>query len=226
MAVDGPAGSGKSSICREAGRRLGWGYINTGAIYRALAVLGKQFGIDWNDEIRLAQLGESFMTDLNWDARGDRIFYRGEDISDLLQTSDAGQGASKIAKFALVREKLLPIQRHLAEQTDIGVLVDGRDIGTVVFPQADLKIFMTASLEQRARRRLIQLNRQKINQGNDLPDLEQIKTDIAKRDFQDQNRGFAPLKAADDALIIDTSDISFDESVEKLVSLIKQKGLQ
>ena len=225
VAVDGPAGSGKSSICRDAARRMNWLYVNTGAVYRSLAVVARQLEIDLADEDSMGQLCEDFGRHLRWECESDRMFYKDQDITDLLTSAQAGPDASAVAKMSSVRRLLLSVQREMALAADRGVLVDGRDIGTVVFPDAQLKIFMTASLDKRARRRLDQLAARP-NGHAELPTLDELKTEIARRDFQDQNRGLAPLKAAEDAKVVDTSESSFEQCVDLVVQMIHETELK
>ncbi len=221
VAVDGPAGSGKSSICYKISGQLGWSYINTGALYRAIGVLALAMGIDLDDEQSLAAMIDRISGDLRWDQTERELWYGEQNLTAKLQSEEAGYGASKVAKQNLVREKLLPVQRLLTLASKNGALVDGRDIGTVVFPDADLKIFLTASLEERSRRRMHQLGAEHI----DPEALEDVKKGIARRDERDEHRSVAPLKQADDAVVVDTSHLSIDETVAVLVKLIKEQGL-
>lgn len=217
VAVDGPAGSGKSSICFHVAARLGWTYVNTGALYRAVGLLAARNGLTAPEAI--ADLIEEMAKDLSWDAATRSLSYRGRDLTPELASEEAGQGASRVAKIALVRDRLLPVQRQLTLAANKGALVDGRDIGTVVFPDADLKIFLTASIEARSLRRVHQLGLAEDDA------LGKIKAGIAKRDEQDKNRDLAPLKLADDAVTVDTSDLTLDQTVDAIVALINAKGL-
>ncbi len=218
VAVDGPAGSGKSSICNQVSEIIGWTYINTGAIYRAVGILALAEGIDLDDTKGLEGLVERVSPRLRWDSHKKELWCGDQHLTPLLNSEQTGYAASKIASQGRVREKLLPVQRQLTLSAPIGALVDGRDIGTVVFPDADLKIFLTASLEARSRRRQKQL-------GTDEDELEQIKQGIAKRDQRDEGREAAPLKQASDALLLDTSSLSMDESVAALVEILKSRHL-
>lgn len=222
VAVDGPAGSGKSSVCSKVCQRLGWTYVNTGFLYRAIAHLCQQRFVAFDNNDALVAIIDSFAKGLNWDAETQAVWYEGRDLAPFLYTDQAGKDASLIAKNPLVREKLLPLQRKLALLSPVGAIVDGRDIGTVVFPDADLKIFMTASLEERARRRMHQL---KDGAKASADEIEALKKSIGQRDSQDAARGTAPLKQADDAILLDTSNMGLEGSIDFLVHLIKDKGL-
>lgn len=218
VAVDGPAGSGKSSICAEVAKDLGWSYVNTGMLYRALAYLLLHEGIDTADEAALRRFLEVFLRNFFWDLANKKILWKGKDISPLLSSVEVGNQSSLIAKIPLVRSHLLPLQRELARKAYPGILLDGRDIATVVCPDAHLKVFMTASLAVRAKRRLLQLKRE----GNqkELPTLARLIDDMAKRDAQDSKRSIAPLRKAHDAVELDTSELSFSQAVDGLKALI------
>lgn len=217
VAVDGPAGSGKSSVCSEVAKRIGWTYLNTGAIYRAVGLLVREAGVDMNDEAAVAQKAQEVAAFFEWDNEFNELRYAGEGLGRRLYSPEASQGASAIAKMPLVRDVVLPIQRQLATANTKGAIVDGRDIGTVVFPDAQLKVFLTASLEERARRRLQQL---KTN-----IDLESIKKEIAARDGQDSGRDTAPLKKAVDAELLDTSHLDREATVQRLIQMIIERNL-
>ena len=222
IAIDGPAGSGKSSISAEVAARLGFGYLNTGAIYRAVGLLAVERGIDLSRSDRLAELAAEVTPHLRWRDETRELYFKDRNLTPLLGSEEAGYGASKIATAPTVRTSLLPIQRQLALSASRGALVDGRDIGTVVFPDADLKVFLTASLEARSRRRLRQLGSE-LDQETDR--LDAIRDGIAKRDAQDSGREVAPLRQADDAMMLDTSDLTLDETISALLALIRERGL-
>lgn len=224
VAVDGPAGSGKSSVCARVCQLLGWHYINTGYLYRALGYMARQQGVSFREDT-LPPLIADFSEGVHWEASTQSLWYRDQDLTPFLNTVDAGRDASDIAKIALVRQELLPLQRKLALSASKGAMVDGRDIGTVVFPDADLKIYMTASLEERARRRWTQLKESNKLTGHDDHDFEQIKSAIAARDEQDKGRGNAPLKMADEAIRFDTSQMEVGAAVEAMLSLLKKHHL-
>ena len=221
IAVDGPAGSGKSSICAQVAAALGFTYLNTGLLYRAAAFLATREGVELTDEKALAIVVERVAAGLQWEPSTQKLFYQGEDLAPALVSTVAAAGASLVAKSGIVREKLLPVQRKLALLSPLGAILDGRDIGTVVFPDADLKIYLTASLAERARRRLRQLSGQ--SGSGPQPPLEEMMAEIKRRDEQDSQRAVAPLKKAADAVEIDNSDFSQEETLGVVIDLIKQK---
>ncbi|MBC7660963.1 MAG: (d)CMP kinase [Chitinophagaceae bacterium] len=222
VAVDGPAGSGKSSVCSKACKRLGWTYVNTGFLYRAVAYICGVRQIPLNASEKLGVVIDDFMQSLIWDPETQAVWFQGENISTHLYTDQAGKDASLIATNRLVREKLLPLQRDLARRSPVGSIVDGRDIGTVVFPDADLKVFLTASIDERARRRIRQLK----DGAHVTPEeLDTIRTSIAERDKQDAARDVAPLIQAPDAILLDTSELDMNGTIDALVSLIRARNL-
>ncbi len=229
VAVDGPAGSGKSTICSEVSAKIGWSYVNTGALYRGVGLLARDRGIDLEDESAVGAMLEKLAGDIRWDYNHHQLYCGGENLTLRLGTAEAGNAASFIAKQQKVRQLLLPVQRNLAINAPKGAMVDGRDIGTVVFPDANLKVFMTANLEERARRRLKQLDAKALAHGNDAADardsLSAVMDDISRRDNQDSKRGEAPLRKADDAVEFDTSGYSQSEAVDALIALIRSHGL-
>ncbi len=223
VAVDGPAGSGKSSLCALVCQRLGWTYINTGALYRGVGLLAMARNIDLEDVPGLVALIDSCGSRLRWDSDRRELWYEDEHLTPQLNSEQAGYAASKVAKQELVRASLLPVQRQLTLAAPVGALVDGRDIGTVVFPDADLKVFLTASLEERSRRRLQQLG---ASEGSATgATLASIQQGIARRDERDQGRKTAPLKQADDAVLLDTSALNFEQSADALIGLLRRHGL-
>jgi len=222
VAVDGPAGAGKSSVCSKVCKRLGWTYVNTGFLYRAVAYICRERQIGLTDQAAMGAVIDEFTKTLKWDPETQAVWFENENISTFLYTDLAGKDASLIATNALVREKLLPLQRDLALRSPVGAVVDGRDIGTVVFPDADLKVFLTASIDERARRRMHQLN----DGSTATPaELEALKKSILERDSQDAARGVAPLIQAQDAILVDTSDLKIDSTIEVVVDLIRARGL-
>jgi len=226
VAVDGPAGSGKSTICSEVSRRIGWSYVNTGALYRGVGLLASDRGINLEDEAAVGAMLEKLAGAIFWDYEKHQLFCGEENLTPRLGSAEAGNAASFIAKQQKVRKLLLPVQRSLALNAPKGAMVDGRDIGTVVFPDADLKIFMTANLEERARRRLRQLESKPVaGASNNNHSLSEVMEDIARRDNQDSKRGEAPLKKADDAVEFDTSGHSQDEAIDALIAIIRDHGL-
>jgi cytidylate kinase len=217
VAVDGTAGSGKSSVCSGASKKLGWAYVNTGAFYRAAGVIFHRFKKTREHE---AGLSSEFMESLNslrWEPKTEKIWWGGEDLTSQLQQTQVAKFASDLAKNPQLRQVLLPIQRQAALQAPYpGVIVDGRDIGSTVFPQACLKIFMTAPVEARALRRFKQL---KANNTAALS-LEELMTSIEKRDIQDQSRDIAPLQLTKEALTFENNYANYQLAVEALVKLI------
>lgn len=221
VAVDGPAGSGKSSICYRVAERLGWTYLNTGALYRAIGLRANETGVPLHDEGRLSDLVELMSPLLRWESEKRELWFGSRNLTPLLASEEVGDAASKIAKLEGLRERLLPLQRQLSLSAPVGVLVDGRDIGTVVFPDADLKIFLTASLEQRSLRRMHQLG----TSVDDKSYLAELMAEMAHRDERDASRKVAPLKQAPDAILLDTSSLTLDETIEAMLSLFRERQL-
>lgn len=221
VAVDGPAGSGKSSVCAKACEEIGFDYINTGLLYRSIAYLALQSDASLDQEADLKAVGEQFVKGYEWNRDTHDLSYRGEVINPHLSSAEVSAAASLIAKSQGIRTMLLPVQRHLGLSARRGAMVDGRDIASVVFPEADLKVFLTASIEERARRRLAQLS----EKGGDDWDLKNLAEAIMARDAQDASRDLAPLMQVEDAVLLDTSQLDFEASVAALVGLIREKGL-
>lgn len=213
VAIDGPAGAGKSSISKAVASRLGYIYVDTGAMYRACAFYAIKNNIAINAEA-LEPVLDNIVIDLEYDADGQKIILNGEDVSSRIREADVSIGASDIAVIPSVRLKLVELQRRIAE--DNNVIMDGRDIGTYVLPNANVKIFLTASIDERAKRRLAELEAK-----GTVTDLEAVKKDMQYRDKNDSEREFAPLKQADDAVLVDTTELTFDEVVEKVMSIIE-----
>ena len=203
IAVDGPAGAGKSTVSKIVAARLGYTYIDTGAMYRAVALKVFLTGKSVGDAIK--------DVDIKLDESG-KIFLDGRDVTKEIRTPEISRGASDVAKFGLVREKLTQLQRAMATQGK--VIMDGRDIGTQVLPNADLKIFLTASVEERARRRFKELK-----EKNLAADFEQIKKEISLRDKQDSEREIAPLAQAEDAVLLDSTNLTIEEVVAEILRL-------
>jgi cytidylate kinase len=220
VAVDGPAGSGKSSICQMVSDRIGWTYVNTGALYRAVGLLAVDSGASLDDAAGLVAMVGDVASDLRWDSARRELWCGNVNLTPRLASEEAGYAASKVAKMATVRDCLLPVQRQITLAAAVGALVDGRDIGTVVFPDADLKIFLTASLEERSRRRLNQLGA-----TPEPAHLDDIRKGLARRDERDGNRDVAPLRQAADAVLLDTSAMTKNETVEAMIRLLRERGL-
>jgi cytidylate kinase len=212
VAIDGPAGAGKSTVARQVAKRLGITYVDTGAMYRAIAWKALQNKIDPENEEAITQLAESVQIDLHPDG----IRVDGRLLKDELRTSEVSQLASNIAKMPGVRRILVNIQQRIAEGRS--VVMDGRDIGSHVLPHADVKVFLTASIEERAMRRYREMKAK----GIDV-DFEQLKAELAKRDEHDRTREIAPLKKAEDAVLVDTTDCPVSEVVEKILQLCRNK---
>ncbi len=225
IAVDGPAGSGKSSVCQEACSQMNWIYLNTGALYRAIAFIGQERGINIHDEKLMLEVAVEFVGNFCWDIDKNKLIYKNTDLSESLLSENLGHMASSVASQAKIRELLVPVQREIIFSAPRTVLADGRDIGTVIAPDADVKIFMTASIEARAQRRLQQLqNRTNQHKKSEIEsDFESIKVGITQRDKQDSQRSFAPLTQAKDAVLFDTSHLDKAQSVAKLIDIIKNK---
>ena len=212
IAIDGPAGAGKSTIAKKVAAKLNFVYVDTGAMYRSIALYVINNGVDPDSEADMANALDKIDVSIAYEDGAQHIFLNGEDVSTEIRQEAVGNMASKVATKAAVRAKLLDLQRNLAASQD--VIMDGRDIGTFVLPNAELKIYLTASVEERADRRYKEL----VEKGQ-TPDLEQIKKDIEARDYQDMHRDIAPLKQADDAILIDSSDMTIDEVVDKITGL-------
>ncbi len=217
IAIDGPSGAGKSTVARRLAKRLGYTYIDTGAMYRAIGWKAKQEGIDPANETALAGLCGRIQVLLTNDADDPRIAVDGIDVSEAIRTPEMGMMASAVSKSPAVRARLLSLQRDLGARG--GVVMDGRDIGTVVFPDAEVKFYLDASPEERGRRRYRELSAK----GMEV-DLDRITREIRERDCQDSGRTIAPLKRAEDAVLIDSSDREIDEVVEAMLANVMQKG--
>lgn len=215
VAIDGPAGAGKSTIAKAAAAELGYIYVDTGALYRAVALEAARSGA-LGDDKKIVQLLKEISVKLGFDESGaQRVFLNGEDVSDLIRTPEISMGASAVSAIPQVREFLLDLQRNIAAEND--VIMDGRDIATVVLPGACPKIFLFASPQCRAQRRYKEL----IEKGESVT-LEQVLEDVNKRDYQDMNRKTAPLKPTDESIMADTSDMSLEESTAMIIKIIKE----
>ena len=213
VAIDGPAGAGKSTIAKAAASQLGFIYVDTGALYRAIGLFCIDDGISSDDTSSVEEGLERINIELVFVEGVQRVILCGKDVSDDIRTEQVSMMASEISRLPAVRKFLLGLQRGFAEKND--VIMDGRDIGTVVLPDADVKIFLTASAESRAKRRTLQLE-----EKGETPDYDKILEDIKKRDYNDSHREIAPLKPADDGIIVDTTELTLDESIEKIREII------
>ncbi len=212
IAIDGPAGAGKSSIAKLVAKNLGIVYVDTGAMYRTMALACLRDGVDTSDEQAVSKKVEDVEISIEYIDGTQHIFMGPADVSSEIRQEEVGKNASLIARYSFVRSKLVSIQQDLATKQD--VIMDGRDIGTVVLPDAYLKIFLTASSKVRAQRRYKEL----VEKGEKC-DIDEIEKDIIARDEQDMNREVSPLKQADDAVLVDTSDMSIDQVVSRIMEL-------
>ena len=214
IAIDGPAGAGKSTIAKQVAKEKGFIYVDTGAMYPGLAVHFLQNGIDPQDTKEIEEACRNAEVTIGYEDGNQQIYLNGENITSRLRQEEVGNMASKSSAVPKVREKLLDLQRTLAAEKD--VVMDGRDIGTNVLPQADVKVFLTADARTRAKRRYDELTAKGISCN-----LDEIELDIRERDERDMNRETAPLKQAEDAVLIDSSHMSIPEVVSKILSLCK-----
>ena len=217
IAIDGPAGAGKSTIARRLAAELGYCYVDTGAIYRTVAYFLDLLGISPKDADGVARYLDELTVGITYDEEGKQhMIMNGMDVTEDIRTQEISQKASLVSANPLVREMLLDLQRDMAKEYN--VIMDGRDIGTVVLPEAGLKIFLTASAEKRAMRRFRELQ-----EKNPAITFEEVLSDMTARDAKDSQRETAPLKAAEDAVLVDTSDLSLEESVELIVNMIARQ---
>ena len=219
IAIDGPSGAGKSTLAKRLAKELGFVYLDTGAIYRALALKVLRQGVDLADDTRLAELVGSTEIDLQERDGRLEVLLDGMDVAPEIRTSEVSQMASKVSALKIVRERLLDLQRDMARRGS--VVAEGRDIGTVVFPDAEVKIFLQASAEARARRRCAELQA-----AGRTADLAETLREMAERDKRDSERDLAPLRTADDALRIDSSTVGADELAHRVLSEIRKKARQ
>lgn len=215
IAIDGPAGAGKSTIARAAARNLGFLYVDTGAMYRAIALYLLRNHADVNNEDVMEKMLGQITIRIVYSKGEQQILLNNENVTGFLRDEKVGNMASVSSANPKVRAKLLQLQRDIAKEND--VIMDGRDIGTFVLPNADVKIYLTATVEERAKRRYMEL----IEKGQDA-DLEKIKEDIRTRDYQDMNRTVAPLKQAEDAVLIDSSSMTIQEVLECIVDAFQE----
>lgn len=216
VAIDGPAGAGKSTIARAAAKKLGFIYVDTGALYRAVGVYSLRNGLDTENPETVEGTLPHIQVELQFQDGVQHVLLNGEDVSEEIRTPQASMAASAVSAVPAVRRFLFDLQREIAAKNDC--IMDGRDIGTVVLPQAEVKIFLTASPETRAMRRFKEL------QEKGAPDTyEAVLADLKQRDYNDAHRAVAPLKPAEDSVLVDTSALTLPQSVEKVLEVIKEK---
>ena len=219
VTIDGPSGSGKGTICREVARRLGWRLLDSGALYRLVALAGQLAGLDPEDRAGHAQIASAMRVEFGANASGgEQIHLNGADVSQALRNETAGQGASRVAAWPEVRAALVVRQRGFAGPP--GLVADGRDMGTVIFPQATLKIYLTASAEERALRRYKQLK----DKGF-AASLAALSREIAERDQRDSSRAVSPLRPADDAVVLDSTGLGIEAVIARVMALGRERQL-
>jgi len=217
VAIDGPAGAGKSTLSRTVAAELGMVYVDTGAIYRSVGVYVKRNSVDPQDAEAVTALLPGITVELRYESDGlQHMYLNGDDVTTEIRLPEMSMYASHVSAIPAVRAFLLEMQRDLARRYD--VIMDGRDIGTVVLPDAQVKIFLTASAEMRARRRWLEL------QGRGTPqDFDEVLADVQRRDYNDSNRAVAPLRPAEDSVILDTTELDFEQSKQRIIEIIKEK---
>lgn len=219
IAIDGPVGSGKSTVARLVARRLGYTYIDTGAMYRALALKAARRGVSWDDAegmAAVAQESEIALKPSTEEGKTSLVFIDGEDVSQEIRQTEMGQGASKIGAIPGVRRNLVRLQRAIAARG--GVVMEGRDIGTVVLSNAECKIFLSGSVEERAKRRFLELQKK-----GESPVFEEVVEEVKARDHADTTRAESPLKKADDSVEVDTTDMSIEEVVDRIATIARKR---
>lgn len=217
IAIDGPGGAGKSTVARAVAKQLGFIYVDTGAIYRAIGLKFVRTGKSFTNENIISVLPGTELSLTHIDGE-QHIIIDGEDVSSFIRTQEISSAASKVSAVPEVRAFLLDLQRNIARKNN--VIMDGRDVGTVILPNAEVKIFLTANVEVRARRRYREL----MAKGLETPDtFERVLKEVAERDKADSERATAPLKPAEDAVLVDTSDMDFEQSVQTVINIIRRK---
>lgn len=216
LAMDGPVGAGKSSIAAEVARRLGILHLDTGAMYRSIGRTALVRGVDVKDEAAVTALCAQVDITVSHEEDGQHTYVDGEDVTGLIRTPEVSMAASTVAKYLGVRQAMVALQQKLASQTPM--LLDGRDICTRVLPNATVKIYLTASAEERARRRWLEMQ-----QKGAADTYEQVLADLKQRDHQDMNREVDPLRPAEDAVIVDSTELNFEQVVEAILAIVKEK---
>ncbi len=218
IAIDGPSGAGKSTLARSVAKELNIRYLDTGSMYRAMALFAMRRGVSVSDESALKTILDDADIRVLYDTRGQRVLLGEEDVTDLLRTQELGMGASTVSKHPCVREKLAELQREVGRNYD--VVMDGRDITTNVLPHAKFKFFVIATPETRAERRLEELQLR----GNTTETYESVLSDIKARDLQDSTRAYMPLTRTEDSVLIDTTGLEPEETLAKVLNVISEKG--
>ncbi len=216
VAIDGPSGAGKSTIARAIAVKMGFIYVDTGAMYRSIGLAAQRCGVAGDDAAQVCALLPTLQLRLHYVDGEQRVLLGEEDVSDAIRTHEISQYASQVSAIPQVRTYLLDLQRSMAQESS--VIMDGRDIGTVILPQADVKIFLTASAEKRAERRYREL----VEKGQSVS-YDQVLRDMIARDAQDESRAAAPLKAAEDAILVDTSALDLEQSIARICDIIAEK---
>ena len=217
IAIDGPAGAGKSTIAKRVAKELSYIYVDTGAMYRAMALFFLEQGVDVQKEAEVSRECEHVSITIRYEEGEQQVILNGTNVNGKIRTEEVGNTASVTSTYSAVRKKLVELQQKLAADAD--VIMDGRDIGTCVLPNAPLKIYLTASVETRSMRRFQELT----DKGQDCV-LAEIEKDIEKRDYRDMNRDISPLKQAEDAILLDSSNLNIDEVVEEIMRMVKEKN--
>ena len=218
VALDGPSGAGKSTIAKAVAKKLEYVYVDTGAMYRSIAYYVISKGADLSDPEQIKPLLGEISIKLCYTEAGQRVMLNDEDVSDKIRTPEISMGASKVSAIPEVREFLLELQKNIAKENNI--IMDGRDIGTTILPNAEVKIYLTASADTRAKRRALEYE-----QKGESFDLDQIRKDIIERDERDMNREISPLKQAEDAVLVDSSEMGIDDVVNAILNVYKEEGL-
>ena len=216
IAVDGPAGSGKSTVAKLVAKKLGIIYVDTGAMYRTVALYCSQKGISWAEEAKVVASLDELEMKIIPEEGGQRIFLNGEDVTTKIRTAEIGRGASDVGAYQKVRERMVELQQAMAREQS--VIMDGRDIGTVVLPHAEVKIYLDAGVEERASRRVGELMAK-----GETPDFEEIKQMIIQRDYNDMNREHSPLKKAEDAVSLDSTGLSIEEVTQAVLDIVAER---
>lgn len=216
IAIDGPSASGKSTIAKVASKKLGYTYVDTGALYRTIALAAVENNIDVSDENKIKKLLTQINIDIRFENFEQRVILNNRDVSEDIRLPEISLATSKVSALKVVRDYLFSLQRNFAEKTN--VIMDGRDIGTVILPNATVKIFLSASVESRAKRRYKELQEKGIQEN-----FNSVLDDMKLRDYQDSHREIAPLKKADDAIMLDSSNLTLEETVQSVLNIITER---